>query len=90
MAETPAKRRRWGLIIGLVTVVFLLVATITLGWYLGSAGFGELVRRRVIAELEVATGGRVDLQSLHWSLWRLELEATTWWCMAWNLRTRRH
>ena len=45
------------------------------GLYLGSAGFGELVRERVIAELEAATGGRVDLQSLHWNLWRLQLEA---------------
>ena len=33
------------------------------------------MRRKVIATLEDATGGRVDLQNFHWNLSRLEFEA---------------
>ena len=33
-----------------------------------------MVRDRVVAELEKATGGTVELQSLHWNLSKLEIE----------------
>ena len=53
----------------------VLVVLALLAWYLTSARFQERMRRKVVAELEQMTGGRVELRSFRWSLWRLELEA---------------
>ena len=44
-------------------------------WYLRSPRFEDFVRRKVIATLEDATGGRVELRSFHWNLGKLEFEA---------------
>ena len=35
---------------------------------MSSAQFEDLVRKRLIAELEQATGGRVEIASFHWRL----------------------
>ena len=61
----------WAVMAGLF-VLFVL----TIGWFLSSPAFEEMVRGRVIAELQKATGGRVELQSLHWKVSKLEIEAT--------------
>src|SRR5579863_6265245 len=53
----------------------LLVSVIWLGLYLRSNAFREMVRKKVVAELEVVTGGKVELQSLWWNLSRLQFEA---------------
>lgn len=43
--------------------------------YLRSPQFNNLVREKVVASIEEATGGRVDLGSFHWNLSRLDFEA---------------
>ncbi len=66
-------RRR--IIISLLVGVFLLACAIGLAWYLRSPQFANLVREKVIASIEDATGGRVELGSFRWNLSRLEFEA---------------
>ena len=44
-------------------------------WYLRSPQFEDLVRRKMIATLEDATGGRVEMASFHWNLSELAFEA---------------
>ncbi len=41
--------------------VVLLATAVALAWYLRSPGFEDFVRRKLVATLEDATGGRVDL-----------------------------
>ncbi|HLJ29333.1 MAG TPA: translocation/assembly module TamB domain-containing protein [Candidatus Angelobacter sp.] len=53
----------------------LLVSVLWLGLYLRSDAFRELVRKKVVAELELVTGGKVEIQSLTWNLSRLQFEA---------------
>ncbi len=57
-----------------ITVLLVLAAT---GVYLlmSTARFEGMVRQRLIAELERATGGRVEIASFHWQLLQLEAEA---------------
>ncbi len=55
--------------------VVLLAATFFLVWYVRSPRFADLVRRKTIAALEDATGGRVELHAFHWNLFKLEFEA---------------
>jgi len=55
--------------------VVLLAIAAALAWYLRSPQLEDVVRRKVIATFEDATGGRVDLQTFHWNLSRLEFEA---------------
>lgn len=55
--------------------MLLLVSVIWLGLYLRSDALRELVRQKVIAELELVTGGKVEIQSLTWNLFRLQFEA---------------
>ena len=62
--------------LALAGVLVLLAVSVT-GLYFcaSSAGFENLVRKRLISELETATGGRVEIASFHWRLLRLEAEA---------------
>ncbi|HZR64193.1 MAG TPA: translocation/assembly module TamB domain-containing protein [Terriglobales bacterium] len=55
---------------------FLLVALAISSflWYLTTDSFQQMARQRVIAELERATGGRVDLGSFHAVPLRLQVE----------------
>ena len=57
--------------------LMLLAALVSVGLYLwmSSAQFEGLVRKRLIAELEQATGGRVEIASFHWRLLQLEADA---------------
>jgi translocation and assembly module TamB len=55
--------------------VVLLAAAVALVWYVRSPRFAELVRRKTIAILEDATGGRVELHAFRWNLSRLEFDA---------------
>ena len=56
---------------------FLLLVLAAAGAYFGasSQAFENLVRKRLIATLETATGGRVQIASFHWRLLALEAEA---------------
>ena len=60
----------WAVMAGLF-VLFV----VAIGWFLGSPAFEEIVRGRLIAELQKITGGKVELQSLHWNVSRLEIQA---------------
>jgi translocation and assembly module TamB len=55
--------------------VLLAVAAIGLYFWASSAGFEGLVRKQLIARLEAATGGRVEIASFHWHLLDLEADA---------------
>ncbi|HYX52576.1 MAG TPA: translocation/assembly module TamB domain-containing protein, partial [Candidatus Limnocylindrales bacterium] len=73
VAAPPKKKRRlrrWTLIAaGVLLLVFgaLLI-------YMSSDGFRESVRQRLVAEIQRATGGKVELQSFTWTLSSLEFE----------------
>jgi translocation and assembly module TamB len=73
--SAPVRKTRfplwfWAAMAGLFMVLVLAIA-----WFLGSPAFEQIVRDRVIAQLEKATGGKVDLESLHWNVSKLEIEA---------------
>jgi translocation and assembly module TamB len=53
----------------------LLVAVFGLIWWASSSSFENIVRRRLIARVEQATGGRVEIASFHWKFFKLEAEA---------------
>ena len=57
---------------GLLLVLLLVVAALVI--YASSARFSNQVRQRVIAVLEDATGGRVEMQAFHWNLRHLTVE----------------
>jgi len=48
----------------------LLIGIIGILWYTNTAQFAALVRQRVQASMAAATGGRVELQSFRWDMWR--------------------
>src|SRR5215471_1933963 len=60
----------WVVMAGLFAILVVAIA-----WFLTSPAFQEIVRYRVVAELEKATGGSVELQSLTWNVSKLEIEA---------------
>jgi len=66
MTDAGAKpgRSKWGKRL-LVAALILLVGLGGLAWYATTDSFQALVRRRVVAELERVTGGRVELGSIH-------------------------
>jgi len=66
-------KRRW---ICVSVLVVLLAVAIGLFFYLRSAGFQDLVRRKLVATLEEVTGGRVEIASFRWNLSQLAFDAT--------------
>ena len=78
-ASAPAppperKRRVWlRVLIGVVVLILLVVGAIT--WYLSTPQFENLVREKLIATLEKATGGSVELSAFRWSVRSLAFEA---------------
>jgi len=73
--ETKTRRSHARLWIGLGICVVLLAVVATVVWYMRSPAFEDFVRRKVVAGLEDATGGRVELHAFHWNLARLAFEA---------------
>jgi translocation and assembly module TamB len=61
----------WMMAVGLV-LVFILVGAVAR--YEESAEFHERVRQLVVAQVERATGGRVELQRVEWTLPQLQFE----------------
>ncbi|MGA3082895.1 MAG: hypothetical protein ABSD44_16205, partial [Terracidiphilus sp.] len=55
--------------------VLSAITAIGLFFWASSAGFEDLIRKRLVSELETATGGRVEVRSFHWHLLSLEAEA---------------
>ncbi len=72
--ELPRRSRTRTLVLALLGMglVFLFVGT---AWYLTSAEFNSLVRKKVVAELERITGGQVELSAFHWNLSKLQFVA---------------
>ncbi len=60
-----------------VLVVVVLAAALVAGlsWYSATPDFERRVSREVVSVLEDATGGRVELRTLHFKLWHLAIEA---------------
>ena len=54
---------------------FSVLAIALIGWWVTTDSFQQRMRRRVIAELEQATGGRVELGELHTIPFRLRVDA---------------
>src|SRR5271165_1966910 len=73
--QTTTRRSHTRLWIEAGIGVMLLATVVTIVWYLRSPQFEDFVRRKVVATLEDATGGRIELRSFHWNLRRLEFEA---------------
>ena len=76
--ESPQPKRgkmRAFLITVLFAVALLAAAVGVIAWYATTPQFEAQVRDRLIATLEQATGGRVEMGSFHWHLIRLEFEA---------------
>ncbi len=79
--EAKARRSFWKLV-GLVTLhstwiilaLAMLLASVLL-WYASTPRFAERVRQRMVATLEEATGGQVELKNFHWSLLHLTFVA---------------
>ena len=70
--ETPRRRRRTGLRLFIGLALFALIVAV--GLYLDSDSFRNKVRLKVVHELEMITGGRVELSSLRWKLSKLEID----------------
>ena len=76
-ASSAAPRRSaWGYVFkvggGLLLLLFLVVAGLL--FYASTAHFSNLVRQKVIAVLQDATGGRVELRTFRWNLRQLAVE----------------
>jgi translocation and assembly module TamB len=62
--------------LSLATAAVLLVLAAVAAYFIASsAAFENLVRKRIIADIEAATGGRTQIASFHWRLLHLEAEA---------------
>lgn len=66
MTDAGAKpdRRKWGKRL-LIAALVILLGLGGFAWYATTDSFQALVRRRVVAELERITGGRVELGGIH-------------------------
>ncbi len=58
----------------LISCAFALAALGVLGWYVTTDSFQRRMRSKVVAALESATGGRVDLGELHTIPFRLRVD----------------
>ena len=68
----PRRRRVWKYLLSILLASLLSMAGF--GWYLTTESFQAVVRRRLVAELESVTGGRVELGSFHTIPFRLRVE----------------
>ncbi len=68
----PTGRRWWKYLLGVAAVGLLSVIGILL--YVNTDSFQALVRRRLVAELERITGGRVEIGSIHTTPFRLQAD----------------
>lgn len=73
----PLKSRRWRriLISGAGLVILVAAAAFGLYFWASSAGFADLVRKRLVAMLEQSTGGRVEIASFHVHVLDFEADA---------------
>ena len=70
--STPAPRKWWKYV--LLLVVCGLLTQASAAWYMTTESFQAFVRARIVAALEKATGGRVELGTFHTIPFRLQVE----------------
>jgi translocation and assembly module TamB len=68
----PAGRRWWKYLLFVVAIGICTVLALTV--YVNTDSFQSLVRRRLVAELERITGGRVEVGSIHTTPFRLQAD----------------
>src|SRR5882757_9362483 len=75
-APVPPRRSPWRHVVRVfVGVIVILAITLALiAWYASTPAFENRVRQKVIATLEQATGGRVELGAFRWRILHLEFE----------------
>ncbi|HUM05907.1 MAG TPA: translocation/assembly module TamB domain-containing protein [Terriglobales bacterium] len=61
---SPVRRRSWWKLF-LLFCGFAVMVVVLLAWYVTTDSFQQMVRRRVIAAMEEATGGRVEVGEFH-------------------------
>jgi translocation and assembly module TamB len=73
-----SRRRKLGIVLAALAVIVAIGAAVGMA-VLRSAWFYEKVRARIVAEVETATGGRVELDTFHfdWKTWRAEVRGFT-------------
>ena len=62
----------WG---GAGLVLLLIVGVVGLYFWASSASFENIIRKRLIARINEATGGRAEIAAFRWNLWKLDAEA---------------
>ena len=72
-ATPPRAPRKWWKYF-LVLCVLALVGVLVSAWYMTTDSFQAFVRARIVAALEKATGGRVELGTYHTIPFRLQVE----------------
>ena len=72
----PRRRRRWILLLGLCLAILMATTPLVIYFWASSAAVEGFVRKRMVAELEQMTGGRVEIASFHWHLLDLRAEAS--------------
>ncbi len=75
VTETAAPRRWLRPVLWSAGAIALLAALVVCGYFwASSAGFEDMVRRKLVTRLETATGGRVEIGSFHWHLPDMDAE----------------
>jgi translocation and assembly module TamB len=74
LTDNPEKpRRRWWKYL-LVLFLLAVLATVSVIWYATTDSFQAMVRRRLVAELETMSGGKVEIGSFHTTPFRLRID----------------
>jgi translocation and assembly module TamB len=74
-ASGSPRRLRRILRIGVGAAALLIAAVLGLFFWANSPGCEDLIRKRLVARIEAATGGRVEIASFHWRPLSLEADA---------------
>ncbi|HEV2583202.1 MAG TPA: hypothetical protein VGT44_20240, partial [Ktedonobacteraceae bacterium] len=61
--------------VGAAIVLLLVVGLVGLYFWASSSSFENIMRRRLIARIDAAMGGRTEIASFHWNLLKLQVEA---------------
>ena len=73
VAPVRTRRKFWRVVLIVALVIVVLVGGVV--WYANTPQFENTVRKKVVAELKQATGGRVELGAFRWRLLHLEFVA---------------